>query len=136
MPLQFLIPNLNPNPNPDPNPNPNPDPNPNPNPNPMTFFVGKNAQDNFDLIDQSNPEDIWFHVNDTSSAHVVYVSSHNNLDKKEKRHIIKKGAELAKQHSSAKSKKDVTIVYTQIKNVSKMETTGLVHILYPKYIVI
>jgi hypothetical protein len=27
----------------------------------IEFRVGQNAQDNFDLIDDSGPDDLWFH---------------------------------------------------------------------------
>ena len=98
----------------------------------FTYWIGENAQDNFDIIDNADPEYFWFHVNDSSSAHII-VSIPETLDKKEQRYIIKKGAELAKQHSSRKSDKNVSIVYTKIKNVFKTDTVGMVHIINPKY---
>jgi len=101
----------------------------------FVYWIGQNAQDNFDLIEKSDPEYFWFHVNDSSSAHIV-VSIPENFNKKEQRYLIKKGAELAKQHSSRKSDKDVTIVYTKIKNVTRMDIIGTVNIVNPKYITI
>jgi predicted ribosome quality control (RQC) complex YloA/Tae2 family protein len=101
----------------------------------FTFWIGQNAQDNFEIIDKADPEYFWFHVHDSSSAHII-VSIPETVDKKEQRYVIKKGAELAKQHSSKKSEKNVSIVYTKIKNVSKTDTIGTVHIINPKYITI
>jgi len=40
-------------------------------PKDVTFLVGTCAQDNFDIIDISEPDDIWFHVRDWSSCHVI-----------------------------------------------------------------
>ena len=28
----------------------------------IEFVVGKNAQENFDIIEEAEPHDIWFHV--------------------------------------------------------------------------
>ena len=37
----------------------------------IVYKKGRDAQDNFDLIDDSKEEDIWFHIHGDSSAHVV-----------------------------------------------------------------
>jgi predicted ribosome quality control (RQC) complex YloA/Tae2 family protein len=37
----------------------------------IEFRVGQNAKDNFDIIDHSGPDDIWFHISQQSSCHVV-----------------------------------------------------------------
>ena len=101
----------------------------------ITYKIGQNAQDNFDIIDEADPEEFWFHVNNAPSAHIL-VTIPQEWDKKAQQYLIKKGAELAKQHSSSKSEKDVSIVYTKIKNVTKTDIIGQVHIINPKYIII
>jgi predicted ribosome quality control (RQC) complex YloA/Tae2 family protein len=100
----------------------------------ITYWVGNCAQDNFDLIDEADPEDYWFHANDGPSAHVIVSLPETIKDKKEKRCIIKKGAELAKQHSSFKSNKNVTVIYTKIKNITKTDIIGTVNVTNPQYI--
>ena len=47
----------------------------------ITYLIGKNAQDNFDIIDQSNENDIWFHAENISSCHVI-LKINENYDKK------------------------------------------------------
>jgi predicted ribosome quality control (RQC) complex YloA/Tae2 family protein len=37
----------------------------------ITFHIGKNQYENFDVIDQGNPSDIWFHAKNRPSCHVV-----------------------------------------------------------------
>ena len=102
----------------------------------ITYKKGRNAQDNFDLIDASKDNDIWFHIYGDSSAHVV--ASINDLtislDKKQLRDIIKQGAVICKEQSSCKSDKNVNIVYTRIKDVTKTTPIGSVSIYNGKII--
>jgi predicted ribosome quality control (RQC) complex YloA/Tae2 family protein len=95
----------------------------------IVYKIGSNAQDNFDIIDQSNPQDIWFHVEGRPSCHVVASVPDNmtmTMTKKEKHKLIKKGAELCKIHSKYKSEKNLKIVYTKVENITKTETLGSV----------
>jgi len=96
----------------------------------IVFHIGQNAQDNFDIIDISlsggHINDIWFHVKDVSSSHVIARVHQHNLKRKELHPIIIQGAELCKRHSKYKSDKNVEIIYTEIKNVEKTETIGCV----------
>ena len=66
----------------------------------IDFNIGQNAQDNFDIIDISQPTDIWFHLQGTSSCHVIAIIPENmKLDKKQKKQIITQGALICKQNS-------------------------------------
>jgi len=104
----------------------------------IIYKKGRDAQDNFDLIDASKDNDIWFHIHGDSSAHVV--ASINDLaislDKKQLRDIIKQGAVICKQQSSYKSSKNVSIVYTRIKDVQKSTPVGTVSICNGKIVTI
>jgi predicted ribosome quality control (RQC) complex YloA/Tae2 family protein len=91
----------------------------------IVYRIGANAQDNFDIIDQSDPQDIWFHVEGRPSCHVV-ASVPDSMTKKEKHKLIKKGAELCKIYSKYKSEKNLKIVYTKVENITKTETLGSV----------
>jgi len=119
-------------------------------PKDVTFLVGTCAQDNFDIIDISEPDDIWFHVRDGSSCHVIgrlsgiakgdrelsgdnLLSQDNakiqvdeKLDKKTIHKIIKQGALLCKQESRYKSTKNLAIIYTKLRNVQKTSIIGSV----------
>jgi len=87
--------------------------------------IGKNDKDNFDIIDKANSDDIWFHLNNYPSCHVI-ASIDEIIKKKNLRYIIKKGALLCKANSKYKSDKDISIIYTTIKNVKKTEKIGSV----------
>jgi predicted ribosome quality control (RQC) complex YloA/Tae2 family protein len=103
----------------------------------VIFYVGRNAKENIEIIEKSDPEDYWFHVSGSSSAHVV-VTIPSHIDKKEKGKILKRGALLAKQHSTSKSIKNVMIVYTKIKNVTQDPNSplGTVHICNSNHMIV
>ena len=96
----------------------------------ITFYIGKNAEDNFKVIDiaeKKNPNNLWFHVQDKPSNHVVAeIPSTLKLDKKQLRYIATQGAVLCKQYSSYKSDSNVKIIWTKIKNVQKTSVLGSV----------
>jgi predicted ribosome quality control (RQC) complex YloA/Tae2 family protein len=92
----------------------------------ITFYIGKNQNDNFEVIDKGKSDDLWFHAKDISSCHVV-CDVPNDIDKKDLRYIITIGAVLCKSNTNKlKSLKKVNIVYTQIKNVTKTDVDGCV----------
>jgi len=37
----------------------------------IRFLVGTSAKANFDIIDESEPGDLWFHARDYPSCHVI-----------------------------------------------------------------
>jgi predicted ribosome quality control (RQC) complex YloA/Tae2 family protein len=97
----------------------------------VLFLIGKNAIDNFAIIDASvNPNDIWFHIKGVPSGHVIAVLPVQSakITGKNKNNIITQGAVLCKQHSKYKSDRDVPIVYTEIKNLQKGSSVGSVYI--------
>ena len=100
---------------------------------PLLFRVGKTARGNFDAIDASEPDDIWFHVDGFPSGHVVLATSHLDLNKKQKQQAIVQGAVLCKRQSKKKSESQVRIVYTEIKHVRKMDVPGSVEIAEERY---
>jgi hypothetical protein len=103
----------------------------------VDFIIGCNAQENFDLIDASEPHDVWFHVEGLPSEHVVAcLPTDIPLDKKQLGKIVKQGAVLCKQFSKYASQKKLPIVYTQIKFLEKMEKVGCVLNKNPKIVVI
>jgi predicted ribosome quality control (RQC) complex YloA/Tae2 family protein len=110
----------------------------------VVYKVGKDADNNYQIIDESDKEDIWFHLKNSSSCHVIaclknikfnryddelpnyYNIDFDNLDKKQKQQVIKQGALLCKQFSKLKNQKNLEIIYTKIENVYKTETVGSV----------
>jgi predicted ribosome quality control (RQC) complex YloA/Tae2 family protein len=92
----------------------------------VTYYIGTNARDNFDVIDMGRPNDIWFHAKDVSSCHVV-VHVPDFIEKQGLRTIIKRGARLCKEHTTKLNNPDkIDIIYTCVKNVAKTEIIGCV----------
>lgn len=56
---------------------------------PIEFLIGKNEKDNFNIIDMSGPNDLWFHLSDYPSCHVI-AKLPENIHKKILKYIIKK----------------------------------------------
>lgn len=101
----------------------------------IQFLVGTDAHDNFNIIDASEPTDMWFHLSGYSSCHVIAKMPHDiALDKKQKLQIIKQGALICKQNSKRKSEQNVDVIYTTVSNITKtkiigqVETTNVKHI--------
>ena len=110
----------------------------------IIYKIGRNARDNFNLIDESDKDDLWFHINNKPSCHVIvrlqnirfttqdndlpnYYDIHfDTLDNKQKQQIIKQWALICKQFSKFKSEKNIEVVYTKIENVVKTEIIGSV----------
>ena len=101
----------------------------------IQFIVGKNAEDNFTIIDEANEEDIWFHLKDQSSSHVI-AKINNNYNKKELRYILKQGCILCKSNSKYKNIQSMPVIYTKIKNVIKTDTLGSVIVKNEKTILV
>lgn len=98
----------------------------------ILFTIGNSAQENFDLIDSSQPEDMWFHVEGKPSCHIV-ASIHEltllrEIERKQLLSIVKQGALLCKQHSKYSGEKNLPIVYTRVKDVVKTSVIGSVNI--------
>jgi len=93
----------------------------------ITFTIGGNAQENSDIIDAAGPDDIWFHLDSLPSEHVIAaIPEGTTLDKKQILKIATQGAVLCKQYSKYASTKNLSIIYTRIKDIMKTEKVGCV----------
>ena len=97
------------------------------NSNKYTILVGKNRYGNFKIIDESESTDIWFHIKDEPSCHVIL----KNTDKLRDipKQVIKYCAHLCKINSKAKTQGHCSVIYTQLKNVEKTEIIGQVNVI-------
>ncbi|KAJ8599239.1 hypothetical protein CTAYLR_006209 [Chrysophaeum taylorii] len=98
------------------------------------IYMGKDKHENEDLIAYGWPEDVWFHVDDLSSAHVYLrlprgplratFRQTGNLD-----HLpdaLKECCALVKANSIEGSKKhEVDVVYTPWENLEKRSTMAV-----------
>jgi predicted ribosome quality control (RQC) complex YloA/Tae2 family protein len=92
----------------------------------VTFYIGKNQSENFEVIDKGANDDLWFHAADISSCHVV-CQVPSDIDKNKLRYIITTGAILCKNNTNKlKTMKNVNIIFTKIYNVVKTGVPGCV----------
>jgi predicted ribosome quality control (RQC) complex YloA/Tae2 family protein len=91
----------------------------------VNIYLGQNAQDNWEIIDKANQYDIWFHVQDFSSSHVILQLPESKA--KINKQTLYYCANLCKQNSKSKELNKVNIIYTKIKNITKGEKTGSVY---------
>lgn len=102
----------------------------------ITFYVGQNENENFDVIDKGSSDDLWFHANKISSCHVVAIIP-EDLSNKDIKYIIKAGALLCKKYTNKlRCLKNIEILYTKIKDIEKTNIKGCVQIKNEKIITI
>jgi len=97
---------------------------------PISYYIGVSKSDNFKILDYVKETDIWFHIFECTSCHVVVrlpEKEEEFLTKKQVMTIIKKGALLCRQNTnSVKKEKLVKVIYTQVKNITKLQKEGSV----------
>ncbi|EGN97902.1 hypothetical protein SERLA73DRAFT_182690, partial [Serpula lacrymans var. lacrymans S7.3] len=87
---------------------------------PVTIYMGKDKVENEDLIKYAWPQDIWFHVDKLSSAHVYLRMPVDMEFEKIPEAILIDCAQLVKANSIEGNKKDnLTIIYTPGGNLKK-----------------
>lgn len=90
------------------------------------IFIGQNKFENFELIDETMPTDIWFHVENIPSCHII-LKTETPL-KMVPRQVIKRCAYLCKINSKAKTLKKCNVIYTTIDHVKKTDIIGKVNV--------
>ncbi|VDB91761.1 unnamed protein product [Peniophora sp. CBMAI 1063] len=88
---------------------------------PVTIYMGKDKVENEDLIKYAWPQDVWFHVDKLSSAH-VYLRLPDNIPSWDAipEVLLQDCAQLVKANSIEGNKKDnITIIYTPGDNLKK-----------------
>lgn len=89
---------------------------------PVTLFMGRDKHENEELIRWGWPEDVWFHVDKLSSAHVYLRLKQGQTIEDVPQVIIEEAAQLVK-HNSIKGDKmnDIDVVYTMWDNLHKTD---------------
>jgi predicted ribosome quality control (RQC) complex YloA/Tae2 family protein len=91
----------------------------------FTIYIGKNATENWKLIDDSMSNDIWFHLDDMPSSHIILKTLNHNIKEFNKQTLIH-CAKLCKENSKYNNIKNIPVIYTLIENVQKADTIGSV----------
>ena len=87
-----------------------------------TIKIGRSAIENTELVKNANKSDIWFHLSDSPSCHVV-LTCETKLNQVP-HNVISRCAYLCKMHSKTLAKSKV--IYTQIENVQVIKIPGQV----------
>ena len=82
------------------------------------FFVGGNARENWQLLDQSEPHDLFFHAEDVKSAYAIAALKNTSRDHSQE--DIRYAASLLNQNGF--------IMYTPVRHVVKGKCTGEVFV--------
>jgi predicted ribosome quality control (RQC) complex YloA/Tae2 family protein len=83
-------------------------------------LIGKNANSNINLLKISNPNDWWFHVRNYSGSYLILKTTKKDL----KQSDIKRAAQICAHFSKGKKEKEVEVVYTQVKYLTKAKGKG------------
>ena len=106
--------------------------------NNITYVIGENAQDNWNILDlfkKENDKYIWFHLNSFSSGYVIMCSTINDIDKLQFNNYLYYGAELCKKNTRYKNFQNLKIIYTTLNKLSKTNKIGEVIISGKKNII-
>ena len=104
----------------------------------ITFRLGRNAAENHDIIDDSDPNDLWFHLDGFPSGHcILEVRSINNVNLNNdftsldpNVSEIAYAANLVRSYSKLKNhNKKIKVIYCQVKNIKKGKSKCEVNIL-------
>ena len=94
--------------------------------NNIKYYIGENAQDNWDLFEKSkeiNENYIWFHLNSFSSPYVIMYACLDeikmNIDS-----YLNYGANLCLKNSKYEYLKDTKIIYCELKKLKKGNKVG------------
>lgn len=92
--------------------------------NKTKFIVGRNARENWKIISQADKNYYWLHLNDIPSAHIII-----EIDVEPTEEEINYALELCKSHTfKNKESKNVSYIYTQVKNLKLGSKVGEVYI--------
>ena len=90
-----------------------------------TILIGQSREENAELVNTSDSENIWFHVANSPSSHVILKTTCKI--KEIPLQVIKRCACLCKSHSKSKSTPKCDIIYTKIENVESTNVIGQVN---------
>ena len=88
----------------------------------VNFYVGRNAKNNWELLDKANDNDIWVHLDNLPSCYVIIDS--NSSSPINKTHIKYAGQLCLTYSKIPNDVKGVHFIFTECKNVKKGKSTG------------
>lgn len=97
-----------------------------------TIIIGKNKNENWSIIDDASGTDLWFHISEMPSCHVIL--KHDENLRFVPRQVIKHCAYLCKINSSAKTMSKCDVIYAPVSNVKKTNIVGQVTVTQSKMV--
>ncbi|AYV82331.1 MAG: protein of unknown function DUF814 [Homavirus sp.] len=85
--------------------------------------IGENKEENDTLVKSAKDTDIWFHLSNLPSCHVILECDKKNEATKD---MIRYCAQLVKQNTKYKNFSKLKVTYTEIRNVRRTSTVGMV----------
>ncbi len=89
------------------------------------IYVGKNKRGNIELLKKAKASDVWLHLKDRPSAHVIISTNKQNLPA----HVLEQAAKLCAQFSVEHPGKYL-VDYTQRRNVKPKEGANVEYVKY------
>ena len=81
-----------------------------------SIIQGQNSQENWEILESSSVDDIWFHLLDSSSCHLILKNNNGRVPRK----VLKRCCYLCKINTnSSKVLKRCSVMYSRVGNVSK-----------------
>ena len=93
-----------------------------------TISIGKNKEENWHLIDMASANDVWFHVDDQPSCHVILKNEDQVKLRDIPRQVLKRAAYLCKINSAAKTQPKCDVIYAIISQITNAQNVGQVTI--------
>lgn len=101
--------------------------------NDFRILIGQNKDENDQIIKQSQQYDIWFHLSNLPSCHVVLFTQNKKIDKKTLRYC----AELVKENTKYKNLQKLKVEYIPMKFIKRTHEKGRVLLVKkPDFIII
>lgn len=96
------------------------------NSNENNMICGKNAEDNWKILTDADQNDLWFHLEHFTSPYVILkVDEGSSILLND---LINDAALLCKSKSKHKNGRNISVIYTKVKNVKKGDVIGEVDI--------
>lgn len=86
-----------------------------------TLLIGQNCKENDNLVKTSQPNDLWFHLEDHSGPHFVLKTDGDEIPRK----YLKQVAQLFREFKTGLPKR-YTVIYTEVKNTKPTKNIGTV----------
>ena len=87
----------------------------------ITCVLGETAKENWSIIDNSEGDFTWMHLNSFPSGHIIIQSEEINNN------ILFNAANLCRQNTKYRNIPHLKVCYTKVSNLRKGEKPGSVH---------